>query len=685
MKRFKASAVFLAMVCMLCACAGGGSDDPVVSGTGNTKTEQESGSKKKLPGSLVRFSYSPGYGDMTGEHHREEIYLDEQDGLVYVVTDREYHSAPEVKTIYAFDEDGIQKLEDLIAEYDLCALEKRRDRDLFVTDYSPWSFSFTFEKKSGKRTYVSFGEHKKYKDADYEHMNAFMETARGLRGEIIRTEQEGAEPDPPQTDAATVRVLTREQAAAEFGAGADTDIYELEDPSDTGTDTIVFAFDGPVRMFRFFSMTITDIAEDGTLAYTYRQRLSLEPDGTTPVAVTAPFYGSMPNNGFCYFDETTFELRWYAITQSGYDGSYELTELDPASGTEEAGDIGGKDPEEPSNDMNLCASLYDEVLEETYSILAGGYDPEREYRYLSTGLMEKVMAVSGDEALLTTGYAIADISGDGVPELLIGERVLYEGRTETSLFSCHSVKDGKLVPVFEGWARNRKQWLGENRFLAYMSGGAASSGFGIVRYEGEKTDDYLQAHEVKEVWEELYFSEDSVTGVKYYHNNNSTGEWDPQKSEELHESESIWNIYAEWEEACSPFPLQPVYGYMNAKALEAGIATGNGIGVPEIVGTYSLLSYVNRVITGYTFCPDGTWTASVLYYGFLYPHEYSEKVDASALYGTWKEGDTGQNYRIYDADGNHLATAEVNRISEPFSGWEIVFDNGATYLRGEER
>ena len=53
--------------------------------------------KKAEHGPLVGYRRSPGYADMMGAGYYESIERDEDGSLVYVLFEREYHSAPEYK------------------------------------------------------------------------------------------------------------------------------------------------------------------------------------------------------------------------------------------------------------------------------------------------------------------------------------------------------------------------------------------------------------------------------------------------------------------------------------------------------------------------------------------------------------------------------------------------------------
>ena len=121
--------------------------------------------------------------------------------------------------------------------------------------------------------------------------------------------------------------------------------------------------------------------------------------------------------------------------------------------------------------------------------------------------METVNALGREAALQGTGFAIEDITGDGVPELLVGSMP----------------GSGTPAAVFDGWARNGYYALGGGRFYYHGSGGAAYSAFGTchLSYDGSRIE-----------WEDFYFSDikDSSAGtIGYFHN--TTGIWKKAEAE----------------------------------------------------------------------------------------------------------------------------------------------------------
>ncbi|MBQ6902953.1 MAG: zinc ribbon domain-containing protein [Lachnospiraceae bacterium] len=203
-------------------------------------------------------------------------------------------------------------------------------------------------------------------------------------------------------------------------------------------------------------------------------------------------------------------------------------------------------------EAETAESLYRPVLQETYEIVRNGYDENADYSYLSSGLMERLMYPGDRNLMESIGYLMEDISGDGIPELLIGETVDYEydDKGERSfLFKAYTCRDGELVQIFEGWGRSSYQWTGDNGFYYYGSGGASNSLFGRAHLRKDGTE---------LIWDEVYLTEEVFPdglGIFY----NTTGSWDAADSEKLDISQNeFWEIMNDMEDACVIVPFTPI-------------------------------------------------------------------------------------------------------------------------------
>lgn len=144
----------------------------------------------------------------------------------------------------------------------------------------------------------------------------------------------------------------------------------------------------------------------------------------------------------------------------------------------------------------------------------------------STGVQECMMGAAAEDVLKDIGYTIADYSGDGIPELIIGS--VFEGENSTyinDIYALYTLVDGKPFYVFEGWARNRYCILEDDTIYNAGSNGAMYSIFGT--YNLAKDGKSL-------VCKDYYFTyekNDDFTEIGFYHN--TTGEWDKSVSEEM--------------------------------------------------------------------------------------------------------------------------------------------------------
>ena len=211
--------------------------------------------------------------------------------------------------------------------------------------------------------------------------------------------------------------------------------------------------------------------------------------------------------------------------------------------------------QEPERAYQEAMAAYETVMEQTCDILYNGYHAENDYPYVSSGVVE-VSSMDRKELLQYLGYTFQDISGDGIPELLIGT-VFHENPQvpETQfILGGYTCKDGQPVCFLEGWARSVYEWLGGGRFFHYASGGAAYTGFGTFRL----------AEDGRELaCEEWYFSDTKGENndiLAYYHN--TTGVWDKAAAEELDmDADGFWDLAGQYDPEVKPLDLTPFASY----------------------------------------------------------------------------------------------------------------------------
>ena len=213
------------------------------------------------------------------------------------------------------------------------------------------------------------------------------------------------------------------------------------------------------------------------------------------------------------------------------------------------------EPAEETSDVYDYETVYAPVLSEIKEVLTSGYDYEKDYAYISTGLMERCMYPEDDVLPEVIGYTYTDINGDDIPELLIGENDGYEyddTQYVSYIYSGFTIIDDEPVLFLEGWARNRYHWMGDGYFFNTGSGGAMNTIFG---------QGHLPPGGDSIEWDDFYFSDEDIAngGMAFFRN--TTGNCDPGESERLNMSEHkflrILNSYK-----CEPvswtfFPYDP--------------------------------------------------------------------------------------------------------------------------------
>lgn len=198
---------------------------------------------------------------------------------------------------------------------------------------------------------------------------------------------------------------------------------------------------------------------------------------------------------------------------------------------------------------------YEAVMEQNCDVIYNGYSVENDYPFVSSGVIE--LSSTERVALLQyLGYAFEDVSGDGVPELIIG--TIPNENAEIPevqlLLGGYGCKDGEPVCFLDGRARSVYEWLGGGRFFHYGSGGWAYSGFGTFRLSEDGTE--LSC-------EEWYFSDTKGADnseIGYYHNR--TGDWDKNAAEELDiGSDAFWALSDKYDAEIKTLELTPFAEY----------------------------------------------------------------------------------------------------------------------------
>ncbi len=179
-----------------------------------------------------------------------------------------------------------------------------------------------------------------------------------------------------------------------------------------------------------------------------------------------------------------------------------------------------------------AAETYANTLEYFYQFIISG-NTDIDFEYGTVGIGEQASFRSTDEALEKTGFAIIDLSGDGLPELIIGEIALdSEPNTfRAPVYAVFALQDGEPILTFTGWYRNAYFYHGDGRFYQSGSNGAMYSIDGIYKLSPDgltlNCEHYFFTYE----------KDESKTEIGNYYNTNC--QWDKAVSVELSDEELL--------------------------------------------------------------------------------------------------------------------------------------------------
>ncbi len=171
--------------------------------------------------------------------------------------------------------------------------------------------------------------------------------------------------------------------------------------------------------------------------------------------------------------------------------------------------------------------LYSGILDGMYKLISSGLTEDCIVQEGEAGVAEVIMYIDSSAALGSIGYTIHDISGDGVPELIIGS--IPDESVGCDIYAVYTCDGDKPMLAFEGWSRNLFRVIGEGKFLNVSSGGAMYTSIGVytIALDGRSL-----------ICDDLYFTEEkdeSFSEMGFYHN--TTGEMKKEASEEISEEQ----------------------------------------------------------------------------------------------------------------------------------------------------
>ena len=295
----------------------------------------------------------------------------------------------------------------------------------------------------------------------------------------------------------------------------------------------------------------------------------------------------------------------------------ETEKKDPAPKEEAGGEPAAESEAEP--DYEAC---YAPVLDEVLAVVTDGYDYDREYRYVSNGLMEKCMYPGDEDLTEAVGFLLEDMSGDGIPELLIGCDETYgDGAPQSTIFNLFTLKEEEPFSVFEGWARSSYRPMEDAHFYYCGSGGAAITLFG---------ENHLSEDGTEILWDDFYFSDEKDGGeVGLYHN--TSGIFDAKESEEVQMSQdTFFKKMDDYEAKCIRISWTPIGSYAGKS------------GSTESTGGKSTSVSPEKELAGDWLFPNGA-TLAVSADG---TYELLDDTDAWRFSGNWETDDGTGNVTV---------------------------------------
>lgn len=213
--------------------------------------------------------------------------------------------------------------------------------------------------------------------------------------------------------------------------------------------------------------------------------------------------------------------------------------------------------------------VYSDVLHSTYDFLLADIETIGDVSDEQTGLFEEKLAWEPEETLKNIGYAFRDISGDGIPELLIAENA------SGGILAIYTVEDETPVFVRSGHSRDCLYLLkGSDTIYNYGASGAAYVSFGTF---------HLSENGQAVQWDDFYFTDFSDDNINYYHN--TTGEWDTTNSEKLEVSADDFWAYDVSEDSIKRDLDLTLFIYMPGGSVEPPSTTADGVEIVDATGT----------------------------------------------------------------------------------------------------
>ena len=222
----------------------------------------------------------------------------------------------------------------------------------------------------------------------------------------------------------------------------------------------------------------------------------------------------------------------------------------------------GKIPEntnQPSTEISEeYVTKYEDVLAKVYAFI-NNIDDEVGPIDGFDGIWEVAKALD-DEALDEIGYVLKDMSGDDVPELLIGSfEKDDDAYTNNEIYLIYTLQGEKPEIVLYGWNRNAYSLKDDNSLFYQGSSGAAMSAFGIyhISNDGESVcDDFYYT----------YPNDNNPSVIELYHN--TTGIFYNEEGEKLDMTlDEFWALQEEMSKGTAKIEGKP-FSKLDAKIIK---------------------------------------------------------------------------------------------------------------------
>ncbi|MBO7600599.1 MAG: hypothetical protein J6S95_05560 [Lachnospiraceae bacterium] len=308
--------------------------------------------------------------------------------------------------------------------------------------------------------------------------------------------------------------------------------------------------------------------------------------------------------------------------------------------------------DEPEIDYN---EIYAPVLSQITEQIIKGLDESGIGEYIPSFVVERIMYEDAYTLLTGIGYLIEDISGDGVPELIVGAMP-----SDEEIYGVYTVEDGQISLIIDSFTRSTNRYMGDGCFYYLGSGGASRTAIGKARLSRDGT---------KVEWDDFYFTEedkDDYTIIYFYHN--TEGSWEPDESELTDMTyDDFSKISDEYEGACVQLPLEP-------------LSTLSSIGRIAMEGGLGDRGPIIALNDGEM---DGTWTDPALG-GTIKLYEYRGEFEYTSSFGVTSEGEIVYNgnpdapeYTLRKDDGTDLADIFFCKTTNGFTCLvATVYENG---------